>query len=106
RVFPEYSIREIPLTHPVFHTYYDIDEIVQVPNVQQGVDGGPTHESDGYEPAVFGIFDDRGRLMVAINWNTDLGDAWEWAELAAYPLRFSTYAYQVGVNYIVYAMSH
>ena len=44
--------------------------------------------------------------MVAINWNTDLGDAWEWAEDPFYPLRFSTYAYQIGVNLIVYAMSH
>lgn len=106
RVFPELPIREIPLDHPVFHTYYDIDEIVQVPNVGQGVAGGPTHESDGYRAAVHGIFDDDGRLMVAINWNTDLGDAWEWAEHPQYPLRFSTYAYQMGVNLIVYAMSH
>ena len=53
-----------------------------------------------------GIFDDEGRLMVAISWNSDLGDAWEWAEDPFYPLRFSTYAYQMGVNLIVYAMSH
>ncbi len=106
RVFPEYSIREILLSHPVFHAYYDIDEIVQVPNVGLGVRGGPTHESDGYRAAVHGIFDGEGRLMVAINWNTDLGDAWEWAEHPQYPLKFSTYAYQMGVNFIVYAMSH
>lgn len=106
RVLPEFDIVEIPLDHAIFSTVYQIDEIIQVPNVGQGMAGGPTHERDGYVPHVRGIFDDRGRLMVVINWNTDLGDAWEWAEQARYPLRFSTYAYQMGANFIVYAMTH
>jgi len=106
RVFPEYRIVELPLDHPVFHTFYDIEEVVQVPNVAQGIVGGPTFEQDGYVPHVRGIFDEEGRLLVAINWNTDLGDAWEWAEQQEYPLKYSTYAYQIGVNLIVYAMSH
>ena len=55
---------------------------------------------------VKGIHDDDGRLMVVINWNTDLGDAWEHAENPFYPLEYSTYAYQVGVNMVVYGMSH
>ncbi len=57
-------------------------------------------------PHVRGIFDDHGRLMVAINWNTDIGDAWEWAERPYYPLKYSTYAIEITVNLIVYAMSH
>ncbi len=44
--------------------------------------------------------------MVVINWNTDLGDAWEWAEDPMYPLEYSTYAYEMGANMIVYGMSH
>ena len=55
---------------------------------------------------VRGIHDENGRLMVIINWNTDLGDAWEWADNPRYPLKYSTYAYEMGVNFIVYAMSH
>lgn len=106
RVLPEYEIVEIDLDHPIFSAYYQIDEIVQVPNVGQGMRGGPTHERDGYVPHVRGIYDDQGRLMVVINWNTDLGDAWEWAEQAAYPLHYSTYAYQMGANFIVYSMTH
>ena len=106
RVFPEYPIVDIPLDHPIFRTFYEIDEVLQVPNVGRGVAGGPTFERDGYEPAVRGIFDEEGRLMVVINWNTDLGDAWEWAENPYYPLKASTFAYQMGVNFIVYAMSH
>ena len=106
RVLPDKPIVEVPLDHPIFHAFYDVDEIVQVPNVGQGRMGGPTWERDGYFPKVRGIFDDDGRLMVAINWNSDLGDAWEWAEDPYYPLHFSTYAYQMGVNFIVYSMSH
>ena len=105
-LLPEYPIVEIPLDHPIFHCFYDVEEILQVPNVGNGRYGGPTWERDGYTPHVRGIFDDHGRLMVVINWNTDLGDAWEWAEDEWYPVRFSHYAYQMGVNFVVYAMSH
>ena len=52
------------------------------------------------------IFDDAGRLMVLVNWNTDLGDAWEWVDNPYYPLRYSNYAYQIAINAILYAMSH
>jgi len=44
--------------------------------------------------------------MVLINWNTDLGDAWEWAEDPWYPTKFSHYAFEMGINMIVYVMSH
>lgn len=106
RVFPGRPIRDLSLDHDIFHVFYDIEELLQVPAIGQGRRGGPTWERDGYVPAVRGIFDDEGRLMVVINWNTDLGDAWEWAENPHYPLKFSTFAYQMGVNFIVYAMSH
>jgi hypothetical protein len=106
RILPGYRIVDLEPNHPVFHCFYDVDEIVQVPNVGKGREGGPTWEKDGYVARVRGISDDSNRLMVVINWNSDLGNAWEWAEDPHYPLRFSTYAYQMGVNYIIYAMSH
>jgi hypothetical protein len=106
RVLPGSRIINIPLDHPIFTCFYNVKEIVQVPNVGNGMNGGPTWEKDGFIPSVRGIFDDQERLMVVINWNTDLGDAWEWAENPYYPLKFSTYAYQMGVNFIIYAMSH
>jgi hypothetical protein len=83
-----------------------VRDVIQVPNVQQGIYGGPTYEQDGFDPHVRGIFDDKGRLLVVINWNTDMGDGWEWAEQPRYPLRYSSYAYRMGANYIVYSMSH
>ena len=104
-VFPNHPIIDLELDHPVFNTFYEIDEILQVP-ARGRYWGGQTHERDGYVPYVKGIEDDDGRLMVIINWNTDLGDAWEWAEQPDYPLQYSTFAFQMGVNMIVYAMSH
>jgi len=103
------AIVELPLEHPVFHVFYNIDSILQVPNLRQGWAsryGGATHEYDGIVPHVRGIFDDDGRLMVLINWNTDLGDAWEWADHPDYPLKFSTYAFEMGINFVIYAMTH
>ena len=106
QVLPGYETVDLTLDHPIFTAFYEIDEILQVPNVNNGIRGGPTHQSDGYVPMVKGIHDENGRLMVIINWNTDLGDAWEWADNPYYPLKYSTYAYEMGVNFIVYAMSH
>ena len=112
RVLPGRPIYEIPLTHPLFNNVYDMDSVIQVPNIRNGRNHGlygtPTWECRrGCEtPHVFGIDDDRGRLMVLINWNTDLGDAWEWAENEWYPTKFSHYAFEMGINMIVYAMSH
>ena len=106
-VFPGRPIQDIPLDHPLFDMVYDIDEVLQVPARGRGIYGIPTWERpDATVPTVSGIFDDRGRLMVVVNWNTDLGDAWEWAEAPDYPVEYSTYAFQVGVNTIVYGMSH
>ena len=106
RVFPEKAIVDLNLDHPLFSSFYDIEEILQVPNINNGASGYRTHERDGYTPYVKGIFDEQGRLMVVINWNTDLGDAWEWAESPYYPLNFSTFAYELGANMIVYGMTH
>lgn len=107
RVLPGREIVDLPIDHPIFHAFYSIDEVRQTPAIGRGVNGIPTWERpDATVPMVRGIHDDRGRLMVVINWNTDLGDAWEHAENPFYPLVYSTYAYQMGVNMVVYGMSH
>jgi hypothetical protein len=105
QVLPEYPIEPLPLDHEYFHAFYSVDEVLQVPNVSNAR-AGITSECGGCYPEVYGIFDDERRLMVVINWNTDLGDAWEWAERPDYPVKYSTYAFEVGVNAIIYAMSH
>jgi len=105
KVLPEYPIVEIPMDHLIFRTVYPVREVLQVPsigNARRGV----YHEQDGFVPHMRGIFDDDGRLMVAAAWNSDLGDAWEWAEQPDYPWDRSNYALQMGINFILYAMTH
>jgi hypothetical protein len=105
RVLPGCRIEDLPPDHPLFSAFYDVKEFLQVPNVGNAM-MGRTSERDGYVAYYRGISDENGRLMVAINANTDLGDAWEWAERPEYPLKYSTFAFQMGVNFIVYGMSH
>ncbi|MBI4419791.1 MAG: DUF4159 domain-containing protein [Gemmatimonadetes bacterium] len=106
RVLPGRPIVELSSDHPLFNMVYHVEEILQVPNVGNGIRGDRTWEQDGFVPHCRAIFDEEGRLLVVINWNTDLGDAWEWAENPYYPLKFSTFAYQMGINFIIYGMSH
>jgi hypothetical protein len=106
RVLPEYRWTELPPDHPVRRTFYTVDSIVQVPNRWQGRSGGPTWERDGYVPYLRGIYDEHGRLLVLISYNSDLGDAWEWADDPYYPLPYSNFAFQLGVNAVIYGMSY
>lgn len=105
-IFPDKTIRELPLTHPLFHCYFDIDEVVQVPNVGNWIYSHRTDEKGGIVPHYEAILDDDGRVMVFIARNTDNGDAWEWIDEPQYPLRFGLAAYKLGMNVIVYAMTH
>jgi len=108
-VFPDRDIVDIPVTHQIFNLVFEIDAIKQVPNLHNGIEYhrlGVTHENDGKVPHVRGIFDDQNRLIVLINWNSDLGDAWEWADHPEYPSHFSDYAVKLGINTVVYALTH
>lgn len=105
KVFPEYEPEELPLDHPIFHCYFDIEKLIQVPGIQY-LYSGRTWEKGGRQARYMGIHDDRGRLMVVINYNVDFGDAWEWAEVEEYPREYANLAFQLGVNYIVYSMTH
>ena len=105
RIFPDRPVVDIDSKDPIFHTVYDLDERVQVPGAQF-LRSGRTYEQDGIEPKWRAIYDDQNRVMVAICHNQDNGDAWEWADLPAYPERYASQAYRLGVDYIVYAMTH
>ena len=105
RVFPDRPITEIEMNDAVFHVLYDLNEKVQIPGIQY-LRSGRTFEQDGVDPHWRGIYDDKGRLMVVINFNMDLGDAWEWADFPGYPEQWTALAYRFGINYIVYSMSH
>jgi hypothetical protein len=106
KVFPEYQIKDLPLTHTIFHCYFDIDEVIQVPNVQNIIYRGRTDEKGGIIPYYHGITDDNDRIMVFIARNSDNGDAWEWIDDPRYPLKYGLAAYKLGMNLIVYSMTH
>ncbi len=105
KVFPGRPVVEIDGNDPIFHTVYDLDDRYQVPGMQYT----QTHqiwEKDGKIPEWRAIYDDRGRIMIAICHNMDLGDSWENADDPRYDARFSALGIRLGVNYITYAMSH
>jgi hypothetical protein len=112
RVFPNREPVELPLEHPIFHCVFDLKEKPQIPNVHHAMQyrgTGITWEvADGQTPHYRGIFDDKGRLMMLICHNTDLGDGWE--EEATDPDYFAEFsepkAYPLGINIICYVMSH
>lgn len=105
KVFPDRPIIEIPAGDEAFHVIYDLDQRIQIPS-RMFIYSGVTWEQDGYEPHWRGIYDSDGRLMVAINFNMDIGDAWEHADWPDYPENMTALAYRFGINYLVYAMTH
>jgi hypothetical protein len=102
-VFPDRPIVEIPNSDPIFHTVFDLDERYQVTGAEHL---GLGYKNDGRIPHWRGIYDDKGRVMVAISFNSDVGDSWEWSDDARYPEKFSDLGIRLGVNYVVYAMTH
>ena len=107
KVFPDRKLEPIPLTHEIFHTFFDVDTIMQIPNVGNGCYGRQTWESPtDKEPRIYGISDDTGRLMVIVTYNSDLGDAWEHMDVACYPEKYSGQAYRMGINFVIYSMTH
>jgi hypothetical protein len=107
KVFPDKQFEPIPLDHEIYKTFFDIEEIVQVPGQGNACYGGQTwQERDDIYPRILGISDDSGRLMVVVTYNSDLGDAWEYMDLPCYPQKYSGAAYRMGMNFMIYALTH
>ena len=105
KVFPNRPIEEIANDDPIFHTIYDLDQRFQVPGAQY-LRSGRTYERDGYEARWRCIRDDKGRIIVAICHNMDLGDAWEWSDDPRYPEKWASLAYRIAMNYFIYDFTH
>jgi hypothetical protein len=105
RVYPDRPVVEIPDQDEVFHVLYDLIDRPQIPGIYS-VMRGVTYERDGYTPHWRGIYDDTGRLTVVINFNMDLGDAWEHADNPIYPQPLTGLAYRFAINYLLYSMTH
>ena len=102
-VFPERELVDIPNDAPIFHTLFDLDDRFQIPGAEHLSTG---HKKDGYVAHWKGIYDDKGRIMVAFSLNSDIGDSWEYLDDPRYPVKYSALGTKIGVNYVIYAMTH
>ena len=94
-VFPDRSLEEVPRTHPIWTCFYDISTLFI-----------PPPYSRNQIPQYFGITDDKGRLMMIVNYNNDISEYWEWSDNPFAPIEDTNEAYKYGVNYVFYALTH
>jgi hypothetical protein len=110
QILPEYPIEDLPPGHPLFSIVYQVDEIPQIPSIQYWrQSGGQTSElgEGSATPRLRAIRDDTGRLLVLMSYNTDIADGWEReGEDYEFFAQFSPDAYALGINILVWTMTH
>jgi hypothetical protein len=97
RVLPEARFIQIDATHPIFHSFFEIDSLDLLTSY------------GGEVPTYFGIFennDPKKRMMAIANYNNDLGEYWEFSDTGLDPVDLSNEAYKFGVNYFIYGLTH
>ena len=107
-VFPDKPVVEIDNKDGIFHTVYDLDDRYQVLGMWaiRGRGGWMMQRAAGTVARWQGIYDEKNRLMVTMSFNSDVGDSWEFADEPSYPEKYSALGIRIGVNYVVYAMTH
>ena len=98
RVLPDVVFFDMQPTHPIFHSFFEINRLDIVP---QAYNAG--------EPVFRGVYEDNDpskRLQIIINYNTDVSQFWEWSGQGLRPIDQTNEAYKLGVNYLVYGMTH
>lgn len=93
-VLPERHLELIPLEDPVFQSFFHIKSLEM------------TNPTGRLAPSFWGIRDDAGRVQVIANFNNDIGEYWEWSEHGYYPIELSNEGYKLGINYIIYGLTH
>jgi len=97
RVLPGYHWREIDVSHAIFHSFFEMKRI-DFP-----------HPLVNVTPAYFAMFENNDptkRIIALANYNNDLAEYWEWSATGMFPVDTTNEAYKLGVNYIIYAMTH
>jgi hypothetical protein len=107
KVFPDRPVVEMPGNDPIFHVVYNLDDRYQI-HGQWGLypGTGMYQRTIGTVAHWYGIYDDKGRVMVAISFNSDIGDSWELADEPRYPEKYSALGIRIGINYVIYSMTH
>jgi hypothetical protein len=112
RVLPGEEITDLAESDSVMHVLYDIREkdrtfIPGTRHLRRAANGQIiVQQPEGSEPAWLAMYDDKKHMVVAVNFNTDVGDAWEYADAPEYPEEMTALAYRYGLNYIIYSMTH
>lgn len=97
RAFPEFALKKLEISHPVFNCFFSI-KTLDIP---------APYGNFGYmKPEFWGIEDDKGRLMMVVNFNNDVSDYWQWSDDPFAPIEQTNEAYKFGVNYVMYALTH
>ena len=104
QIYPEVEVVELDDSFPAFHVLFDLKDRVRVPGAN--VVHGDGIERGGTVPHWRAVLDSRGRMIVAISFNMDVGDGWEFADDPDYPERFANEAIRLGTNYAIYALTH
>jgi hypothetical protein len=105
RIFPDREIVDVDDDHQLFHTVYDIGEKFQIPG-DWAIRRGTTYREDGQTPHFMAMYDDEGRAMIVVYFNNDVGDSWEWADDPTYPEKYSSLGMKLGVNAVIYGLTH
>ena len=95
KVYPDRGFEEMKVEHSIFHNAYDVDTRSVVPPMQYGD-----------RPRFYGYFDEHDRLSMIINHNNDIGDFWEWYDQPRYPLEGTIEGVRLGINYLLFSMTH
>jgi hypothetical protein len=97
RVIPGARLLPLDVSHPIFHSFFEIESL------------DFTHPYADVTSVFLGLFEDNdpdGRLLAVANYNNDLGESWEWSDTGLIPVELTNQAYKLGINYLVYAMTH
>ena len=102
-IFPDNRWIKLTANHTIYHIYYDIDGAQRIPGIYFLHGNAP---DDHMNAENWAILDGTGRIMILINWNSDMGDGWEHTYDKMYPTKYANLAYQLGINYLLYALTH
>lgn len=97
QLLPDARLVRLDASHAVFDSFFHIESLAF------------THPNFGQPSEFYGVFEDNDpakRLMMIVNYNNDIGDYWEWSDVGFLPIDLTNEAYKLGVNYVVYAMTH
>jgi hypothetical protein len=107
RILPNARIVDLPVTHPMFSVFYDVDPLPQIPSLGSWARSGQDSEGGPSTVHYYGVFDDHDRLVVLVSMNSDVSDSWEReGDNQAYFQTFGRKGYSLGVNVALYVMTH